>query len=201
MGKIELSGGKSFSGSSGNEIDTEGSKSGMDSARSGGAAARAGSGGVAIGSRMETVQEWRVKRSALCMELKMEDGSHITCLRFGNGTKKDNLYTAHSAGYITVWRVFIDPSTPNGIGAEQIKQYRDPALLGTFFYNFEIVTDELLTGKAISAVTMNTSDDWIVLNAKDNLIRRISLEMIGSFTFSTRVIEFFTFVEVCTLAA
>ena len=133
---------------------------------------------------METVQEWQVKRSALCMELKMEDGSHITCLRFGSGTKKDNLYTAHSAGYMTVWRVFIDPSTPNGIGAEQIKQYRDPALAGTFFYNFEIVTDELLTGKAISAVTMNTSDDWIVLNAKDNLIRKFILYVESDFIYT-----------------
>ena len=70
-----------------------------------------------------------------------------------------------------MWRVFIDPSTASGIGLEQIKQYREPSLMGTFFYSFDIVTEELVTGKTISAVTMNTSDEWIILNAKDNLIR------------------------------
>ena len=40
----------------------------------------------------------------------MEDRSHITCVRFGTGGKRDFMYTAHSVGYITLWRCAVDPA-------------------------------------------------------------------------------------------
>lgn len=49
--------------------------------------------------------------------------------------------------------------------------YQTIELRGTFFYSFEIVTEELRVGKALATATLAGSDDWILLNAKDNLIR------------------------------
>jgi hypothetical protein len=46
--------------------------------------------------------------SAICHEFRVEDRSHITCIRFSQ--KRDILYTSHSIGYITMWKCQVDGS-------------------------------------------------------------------------------------------
>ncbi|CAD7945652.1 unnamed protein product [Amoebophrya sp. A120] len=142
-------------------------------------------GGGQGGDQEPVPEDWRIVQSQIVGEFVMDDRSHITCLRFSQGSKQDLVYTAHSVGYITAWRCSVGggagPASAGGPGGEGIRLekvgiYKSSEMLGLFFYNIEIVTEQLQIGKVFGGATLTNADDWVVLNAKDNLIRLCALQ-------------------------
>jgi len=62
------------------------------------------------------------------------------------------------------------------ISATCIRSYTAPNLLGTELYSFEVVTKNLSQGKRLNHVLLATVDDWLLLFAKDHIIRLVSLQ-------------------------
>ena len=60
----------------------------------------------------------------------------------------------------------------DGASLQPLKTFKAPELMGTFFSNFEVITEELQIGRAIAGVGSGQTDDWLLINSKDNLIRR-----------------------------
>eukprot|EP00392_Amoebophrya_sp_AT5.2_P011588 g11667.t1 len=154
-------------------------------------------GGQAAAVPQEPVAEdWRVVNSQIAAEIPMEDRSHVTCVRFGQGKKSDVLYTAHSIGYITAWKCTLaaggpgSAAPPNGqlpnqpsdqqdsttLTLQQVGLYKAPDLFGLFIYSLEVVSEELTAGKIFGGATLTNADEWVLVNAKDNLIRLCALQ-------------------------
>ena len=134
-----------------------------------------GNSGAAYGSE-KVSGDWAISNSKLAQEQTVEDGSHVTAIRFASGFKKDLFYTSHSSGCITMWNCFADPTGQTDLRIQQVKAFRVPDLAGVFFYNFEIITDELSAGRAINGATLGGAEEWILLNSKDNLVRICGLQ-------------------------
>eukprot|EP00397_Hematodinium_sp_SG-2012_P014939 GEMP01015205.1.p1 GENE.GEMP01015205.1~~GEMP01015205.1.p1 ORF type:complete len:536 (+),score=84.97 GEMP01015205.1:1103-2710(+) len=135
-------------------------------------------GGFGFGFRL-----WQIERhtesghirdtvSKAVADVQTEDKSDVYCLRFSRG---ENLITAHADGYLVLWRVTVGATLAEGVHWQQLRVYRNPDFAGVPIYHFDIITSELLLRRSSSAM-MQVADDWILLHAKDNLIRICALQ-------------------------
>lgn len=68
------------------------------------------------------------------------------------------------------------PAQQDSITLQQVGLYKAPDLFGLFIYSLEVVSEELTAGKIFGGATLTNADEWVLVNAKDNLIRLCALQ-------------------------
>lgn len=126
--------------------------------------------------RPEGSSNWIALPPVLVQQLHPEDQSDVLCVRFSNQTTMtDNLYTSHSTGHITLWKVSFAVGGV-GVAAGKIRTFMATETSGSAIYSFEVVTQQLLQGGLIKRLDLSLADDWVLLHTKDNLLRIAAMQ-------------------------
>lgn len=126
---------------------------------------------------IEGSSNWAALPPVCVQQLHPDDQSDVLCLRFSRQTTMtDNLYTSHSTGHITLWKVTGTFVGGAGVTAGKIRSFVAPETTGSAIYSFEVVTQQLLQGGLIKRLDLSLADDWVLLQTKDNLMRIAAMQ-------------------------
>lgn len=107
--------------------------------------------------------------------------SDVLCVRFSSqATSLDNLYISDAAGRVMCFQVRFDALDGGrvgggGLSASFVRLYSVPELAGVPIYSIDVVTTQVMRGKNLSRVRLQTVDDWLLLYSKDHVIRLAAL--------------------------
>lgn len=106
----------------------------------------------------------------------------ILCVRFSTQpTSPDNLYVSTAAGHVMMFQVRFNVlegtrAGGGGLRASFVRLYSTPELAGVPIYSFDVVTAQVMRGKNMSRLQLQTVDDWLLLYSKDHIVRLVSLQ-------------------------
>jgi len=131
----------------------------------------------------EDVGRWTVRLPHWQEQVKREGPNQqadILCVRFSSQkTTPENLYASDSVGRVMLYQVRIDATlegSRGGVRANFVRFYSSPDIDGIPIYSLDVVTSQLLAGKRRNHVALSSVDDWLLLYARDHLIRLVSLQ-------------------------
>mmetsp|Transcript_20137 Transcript_20137/g.35744 ORF Transcript_20137/g.35744 Transcript_20137/m.35744 type:complete len:857 (+) Transcript_20137:93-2663(+) len=104
----------------------------------------------------------------------------VLCVRFSTQANSlDSLYVTDAAGHVMLFQVRFDASPDAGRGglhASMVRSYASQELAGKAIYGLEVVTQQLVQGRRLSSVQLSMVDDWVLLFARDHIVRLASLQ-------------------------
>jgi len=141
------------------------------------------SGGSDAGNWRPVLPHWQEQ---IRYEDKIADSqgprsSDVLCVRFSSQpTSLDNLYVSDSAGRVMCFQIRFDAleggrAGGGGLSASFVRLYSISELAGVSIYSIDVVTPQVMRGKSISRVQLQTVDDWLLIYSKDHVIRLVAL--------------------------